>query len=223
MRKKIVKISLFVFGSILVLCVCVYYSPYKPLLPGYHSLYYTPAEYHKILERWPKGGEHVETDSLRNRMVRELFPFWYGTRWSFYGTTETPGEGKIACGYFVTTLLSHAGLALNRTKLACCASEKMIQALLEEKYIERYHNTPIEDFVQKLGKAKAQLYIVGLDNHTGFLAAADGQWYFIHASGRFPFSVVKEQAINSTALVKSKYRVLGKLTDAAHISLDSID
>src|SRR2546429_7045322 len=35
----------------------------------------------------------------------EIFPSWYGTAWDFYGTTEVPQQGKIACGYFVTTVL----------------------------------------------------------------------------------------------------------------------
>ena len=43
-------------------------------------------------------------------IFNEIFPAWYGTGWDFYGTTETPKQGKIACGYFVTTVLRDAGV-----------------------------------------------------------------------------------------------------------------
>src|SRR5688572_11801089 len=42
-----------------------------------------------------------------------MFEYWYGTRWGFYGTTPKPRQGKIACGYFVTTTLKHLGLNIN--------------------------------------------------------------------------------------------------------------
>ena len=31
-------------------------------------------------------------------VVDSLLPCWYGTPWDFNGITETPGQGKIACG-----------------------------------------------------------------------------------------------------------------------------
>src|ERR1700741_5295000 len=52
-----------------------------------------------------------------------LLPCWYGTPWGFYGTTEEPGQGTIACGYFVTTVLRDAGCSLQRIKLAQYPSE----------------------------------------------------------------------------------------------------
>src|SRR5437764_1215954 len=39
----------------------------------------------------------------------DIFPAWFGTPWDFNGTTQTPGEGKIACGYFVTTVMRDLG------------------------------------------------------------------------------------------------------------------
>src|SRR5688500_17600336 len=47
---------------------------------------------------------------LTQSVYNEVFPYWYGTGWDFNGTTETPGQGKIACGYFVSTVLRDAGL-----------------------------------------------------------------------------------------------------------------
>ena len=42
------------------------------------------------------------------------FEHWKGTPWDFNGTTRTPGEGAIACGYFVTTVLEQAGFKIER-------------------------------------------------------------------------------------------------------------
>src|SRR5262249_39910350 len=51
--------------------------------------------------------------ALRSAIVDTLFPAWLGTDWSFDGTTEEPrGPGGIACGYFVATILQHAGVRL---------------------------------------------------------------------------------------------------------------
>ena len=36
----------------------------------------------------------------------DFFKAWYFTPWTFNGYSETPKEGSIACGYFVTTTLS---------------------------------------------------------------------------------------------------------------------
>src|SRR5262249_19758928 len=51
--------------------------------------------------------------ALRSAIVDTLLPAWIGTDWAFDGTTEEPGgAGGIACGYFVATILQHAGLRL---------------------------------------------------------------------------------------------------------------
>ncbi|MCL2715253.1 MAG: hypothetical protein FWD68_11870 [Alphaproteobacteria bacterium] len=46
---------------------------------------------------------------LTSTLSNSLFPVWYGTPWNFNGTTRVPGQGTIACGYFVTGILSDAG------------------------------------------------------------------------------------------------------------------
>lgn len=57
-------------------------------------------------------------DVFREAVARDIAPFWYGTPWDFNGTTEQPGTGAIACGYFVTTVLRDAGVQLERVRLA---------------------------------------------------------------------------------------------------------
>ncbi|WP_225432174.1 hypothetical protein, partial [Limosilactobacillus reuteri] len=47
----------------------------------------------------------------------DLFSHWKNTAWDFNGTSTVPGEGSIACGFFVTTLLQDMDLNINRRKL----------------------------------------------------------------------------------------------------------
>lgn len=142
----------------------------------------------------------------------EIFPFWYGTPWDFNGTTETPGQGKIACGYFVTTVLQDLGLKVQRARLAQQASENIILSLTSNTHIKRFRQKPIGDFVQAVENWGPGLYIVGLDIHVGFILNIDGQVHFVHSSYIDPYSVVNERAIESKILAGSRYRVLGKIS-----------
>jgi hypothetical protein len=136
----------------------------------------------------------------------------YGTKWNFYGTTQKPNEGTIACGYFVTTTLRDMGVPINRVKMAQCASEEMIRSLCTKKHIHHLSNLGIPEFEKQLKKFGNGLYVVGLDNHTGFLLLSTQGNYFIHASGIYPFQVVKDKLSESPLLIKSKYRVVGKIS-----------
>ncbi|HEY1086629.1 MAG TPA: hypothetical protein VGE37_03005, partial [Archangium sp.] len=49
--------------------------------------------------------------TLLSYLEASAFPAWAGTVWDFNGTSTVPGEGKIACGYDVTTVLEQAGFA----------------------------------------------------------------------------------------------------------------
>jgi len=88
----------------------------------------------------------------RSAVVRtiyaEIFPNWYGTGWDFNGTTEVPRQGKIACGYFVTTVLRDAGWKVQRARLAQQASENIVLSLTSEPYIKRFRRVAIDDFVR---------------------------------------------------------------------------
>ena len=145
-------------------------------------------------------------------MLTEVFPFWYGTPWAFSGTSETPQSGHIACGYFVTTTLRDMGLPIERVKLAQAASETMIRRLVYQRSISHHSNRSLTQFSTELTKASSGLYIVGLDNHTGFIAVGTHEQWFIHSSGVYPFCVVKERVAEASVLAASNYRVLGKIS-----------
>jgi hypothetical protein len=142
----------------------------------------------------------------------EIFPSWYGTAWDFHGTTEVPQQGKIACGYFVTTVLRDAGWRVQRARLAQQASENIILSLTTDPYVKRFRRVAISDFVTAVKKWGAGIYVVGLDIHTGFIVNTGGEMYFIHSSYVEPYTVVREKATESKILAASNYRVLGKVT-----------
>lgn len=149
---------------------------------------------------------------LSQSIYAELIPAWYGTAWDFNGTSEVPQQGKIACGYFVTTVLRDAGWKIERVRLAQQASENIILSLTTESFIKRFRGVPVDEFVAGVEKWGAGVYIVGLDNHVGFIVNTGPDVYFIHSSYVEPYVVIKEKAIESGILAGSKYRVLGKIS-----------
>lgn len=155
----------------------------------------------------------AEKEKIVSKAIAEtIIPAWIGTKWDFNGTTQTPQKGSIACGYFVTTVLQDAGFTLARTKLAQCASEQMITTLVQPKYVQRFSNITIENFIAAIPSKNIGLYIVGLDNHTGLIYADGKEIYFIHSTFVGTRNVQKERAINSWVLAQSKYKVLAKFS-----------
>lgn len=141
-----------------------------------------------------------------------IIPYWYGTKWNFYGNTETPQQGTIACGYFVTTVLRDAGCSINRIRLAQYPAEKIVTSLVSKKYIRRYSNVALKDFIEDIKKQGKGLFVVGLDNHVGFILNDDKGVWFIHSSFVSPGCVAKQDAVNNSILYYSKYRVTGKVS-----------
>lgn len=216
MGKKILKIIGYIYIAFCIVMACLWFTVYRPFIPGYHQFYYSEQAYKKTCEEIKQSNKNLTVrnaqQNLINNFTKHLLPFWLGTRWSFYGTTYVPGEGSIACGYFVTTVLQHLGVKLDRNALAQCASEQLIKTLCSKSNITYANNTSLQEFNNALLHKGSGLYIIGLDNHTGFILVQNGQAYFIHSSGRFPFGVVKEEVLKSKVLEKSFYKVLGKIS-----------
>jgi hypothetical protein len=210
----------YLIASIFLLAGFIYlqYARKKPLLWGYHEFFYTPKQYEEKLTKLENLRANLDPKrpNLNRIFVNHfsnLMPFWYGTRYSFNGQTHTPGEGSIACGYFVTTVLEDLGLDINRNHLAQLPSEEMIKDLVDKTSIQRFSGYKLIDFLENVKRSDRGLYVVGLDSHTGFILYEGNEIRFIHASGRFPFAVVNERAKESTVLRESKYRIVGKLSD----------
>jgi hypothetical protein len=105
--------------------------------------------------------------------------------------------------------LQDIGVRINRIKLAQYPSSILIEKTCFN--ISRYSNKPIQHFVNEIKAKGSELYITGLDNHTGFIWNDGIDVYFIHSSYYFPKAVVKEKAIESISLKNSRFRMIGKI------------
>ncbi|MES2982454.1 MAG: hypothetical protein V4727_09085 [Verrucomicrobiota bacterium] len=150
---------------------------------------------------------------LEDKLLHEIFPAWYGTDWAFHGTTTKPGEGAVACGYFVSTCLLHAGFKVERIKLAQQASQTIIETFMAKADRDILAGgksmKAIREYLRKEGNG---IYIVGLDLHVGFISVSGENMAFIHSSYYEPESFVKSEKIDSkNPLSDSQYRVFGKI------------
>lgn len=137
--------------------------------------------------------EGIKNEFTMN-LVDGLIPHWYGTPWSFGGHTATPNEGKIACGYFISTTLRDMGLRLNRYKLAqkspideamaiSCGSK--IYSVAQEDHDAAFKE--IDELTQE------GLYFIGFDTgHVGYLLKRDGELFLIHSNYLAPIAVCIE-------------------------------
>lgn len=149
---------------------------------------------------------------LLEHSMPELMRCWLGTPWDFNGTAKTPGEGKIACGYFVTTVMEGAGFRVKRAELAQQASQNILLSFLPQNALRLRVGVPYKTFRIETERSETGIYIVGLDTHVGFLVVKDQSYTFIHSSGSRPWCVVEENPDDAHVLERSNYRVLGNLT-----------
>ena len=151
-------------------------------------------------------------DSLLSYMIDDCFPAWYGTRWSFNGMSKTPGQGEIACGYFVIHTLQQAGFKIP-SKMAQQPSENIIKNLVGNQGIKRfYNNAPMEKIVDWIHDRGEGLYIVGLDIHVGYVIYYHNKITFCHSSYyNPPLAVVNQGIEEKSPLTDSQYRVIAQL------------
>ena len=129
-------------------------------------------------------------------LLKEIIPHWYGTSWAFEGHTETPGQGQIACGYFVSTTLLHAGLNLNRYRLAqqSPADEALMLSLGDTVRVTR-HDDAAKALAVWRERLRDGLYFVGLGaNHVGYLLKQGAGLYLIHSNYASPYEVQMQPA-----------------------------
>jgi hypothetical protein len=140
------------------------------------------------------------------------FEHWKGTPWDFNGITRTPGEGSIACGYFVTTVLQDAGFDLPRYKWAQLAAEPMIRKVSPAG--KAFSEVPVATVEAWLRQQGDGLYAVGLDNHVGFIRVKDGRALFVHSNYyQREIGVMAEPLNGRNPLAYSRYRYIGELLD----------
>jgi hypothetical protein len=142
-----------------------------------------------------------------------LMRCWLGTPWDFNGTAHEPGGGKVACGYFVSSVLQDAGFQVERILLAQQASQNILGTFLPQQQMMIRVGMEYDTFLSEVAESGAGVYIVGLDNHVAFLVVtAEGEIRFVHSSGASPYCVVDESREDAKVLRASRYRVSGNLT-----------
>ncbi len=165
----------------------------------------TKADVDQLRKRLNEGLRlgNISFDSIKaeftNHLVDKIIPHWYGTPWSFEGHTALPNQGKIACGYFISTTLRDMGIKLNRYKLAqkspideakiiSCGS--VINSVIQE--------TPEKAFEEIDRLTQEGLHFIGFDKgHVGYLLKRKGELFLIHSNYLSPGSVCIEPLAES--------------------------
>ena len=130
----------------------------------------------------------ISTDSLsfllNNILTEKLIPHWLSTPWSFEGHTSVPQEGTIACGYFVSTTLQHAGFNLNRYTFAQQLPINEALTLSLGQPIVEINNPSVSERIMLLKeKLKEGLYFIGFDkSHVGYIQKKNGELFLIHSN-----------------------------------------
>ena len=137
---------------------------------------------------------------------------WLGHPWDFNGIATIPGEGEIACGYFVSTIMRDAGFKINRIRVAQQPSQNIIRTFVDKReFFEIKTNTPYQEYVDDITKNYQGIQIVGLDKHVAFIVIKDGEMRFIH-SGGLQKCVVDEGRNEAHSLENSNYRVISNIS-----------
>lgn len=162
----------------------------------------------------PLERELVEQDArlILEETLPAMMRCWLGTPWDFHGTAEGPGKGKIACGYFVATVLKDAGFRVDRYRLAQQPSENILRSFLAKEACSLTIGKEYQAFAAGLADVSPGIYVIGLDTHVAFLVVRDGGFRFIHSSGSRPWCVVDEGRDEAHVLMKSNWRMLGNFT-----------
>lgn len=158
--------------------------------------------------------QSVENDArvLLEATMPEMMRCWLGTPWDFNGTAARPGDGAIACGYYVATVVRDAGFDVDRFKLAQQPSSNILRSFLSSDACLLTVGKPYEEFVSDIRSAESGIYLVGLDTHVAFLVVSSGSFRFVHSSGSRPWRVVDESCSEARVLQQSNWRMIGNLT-----------
>ena len=153
------------------------------------------------------------TKDIRNYLFKlvneDIYNYWAGTPWDFYGTTRQPKTGTIACGYFVTNTLTDLGFRIDRMGLANAPSSDMIKKLCVG--IRSFYS--LDKLNGYLAKQPVNaVFIIGLDFHTGYVVKTAAGCYFFHSNYIKKQGVIKEKISASQALSTNKFFMIGSLT-----------
>lgn len=153
-------------------------------------------------------------------LTRDIVPAWLGTRWSYHGTSETPGSGAIACGYFVATVLRDAGFAIDRVPLAQQGSAGIVRTLVPGDLVTDVEGATPADIISSArgDVSEGGLFVIGFDSHVGLLVVRGGSTQLCHSSNRAPKNVRCEPASTARSMVSSRHVIGPVLSDEAMLA-----
>jgi len=132
--------------------------------------------------------KNLSIDSLSyyftENLLNQIIPYWYGTTWSFTGHTSKPGEGEIACGYFVSTTLKDMGININRYKLAQQNPINEARSLNIDKEVVEISKATTKENIKALKEYLEEgIYFIGFDqSHVGYVLKRKNQLFLIHSN-----------------------------------------
>jgi outer membrane murein-binding lipoprotein Lpp len=147
---------------------------------------------------------------LVDAIADELFPHWLGTPWGLgknSTATRPHQEGMtVGCSYFVTSVLQNAGVVLDNRYRFAQAPALRIQGSLApgSNSIHRFLSiapAKLERGIRALGEG---LYLIGLNNHVGFVLVRGGEVRFVHASYTGDQKVSDELLAGAEAIASSQ-------------------
>jgi hypothetical protein len=146
---------------------------------------------------------------LLDALSNDIWPIWYGTTWDYNGYTHKPRDGEIACGYFVSTTVRDCGFEMNRYDIAKKYSHSIVKTLCDSDRIQMICNSDTAALFTYIDSQPNDIYVIGLDNHVGFMLKTDDGIFFVHSSYYDPDGVARETAKYSNILASSDLFVLG--------------
>lgn len=132
--------------------------------------------------------DRITEDSLSilftNLLTDKIIPHWLGTPWSFEGHTSVPGEGEIACGYFISTTLKDVGFNLDRYKFAQQLPIHEGKTLSLGKQLLEINSNSTDEIISILRDSLQEgIYFIGFDqSHVGYIQKKDVQLFVIHSN-----------------------------------------
>ena len=152
----------------------------------------------------------ISLDSVKSvfttHLVDRIIPHWYGTPWSFGGHTAEPNQGKIACGYFISTTLRDMGLKLNRYRLAQKSPADEASVISCGKAISQVAEDNPTSALEEIDRLTREgLHFIGFDTgHVGYLLKRKGKLYLIHSNYLAPRTVCMELLQDSEVFKRFK-------------------
>lgn len=97
-------------------------------------------------------------------LLNRIIPYWQGTTWSFEGHTNTPQQGNIACGYFISTTLKYVGINVNRYKLAQQSPINEAKSLAKSTMVMEINENTVEESIWAINQMLTEgIYFKGFD------------------------------------------------------------